>query len=103
MEPNKVLILGHTIVRRFQPFFVSDADVRYRKDLGLRPTHRIIFRAVRGCIISGILREDATSIEKVKPHNIVLLVGGNDVRRATSPKEWADNLESLVSILHCRF
>lgn len=103
MEPNKVLILGHSIVRRFQQFLTSDADVRYCEDLGLRENHRIFYRGVGGRTISGILREDASFIEKVKPHNIILIVGGNDVRRATSPEELAANLESLVSVLHYRF
>lgn len=43
------------------------------------------------------------SLKKVKPRNKILIVGGNDVRRATSPEELAANLESLVSVLHYRF
>lgn len=43
------------------------------------------------------------SLKKVKPRNKILIVGGTDVRRATSPEELAANLESLVSVLHYRF
>uniref|UniRef100_A0A8W8NUD9 SGNH hydrolase-type esterase domain-containing protein n=1 Tax=Magallana gigas TaxID=29159 RepID=A0A8W8NUD9_MAGGI len=103
MEPNKVLILGHSIVRRFQQFLVSNEDVRYCEDLGLRANHRIFYRGVGGRTISDILREDASFIEKVKPRNIILIVGGNDVRRATSSEELAANIEPLVSVLHNRF
>lgn len=95
MKPNKVLILGHSIVRRFQQFLTSDADVRYCEDPGLRENHRIFYRAVGGRTISGILREDASFIEKVKPHNIILIVGGNDVRRAILPKNWQQILNLL--------
>lgn len=39
---------------------------------------------------------------KKKIHNIILIVGGNDVRCATSPEKLAAILESLVSVLHNR-
>lgn len=103
MEPNKVLILGHSIVRRFQQFLVNNVDVRYCEDLGLRANHRIFYRGVGGRTILGILREDASFIEKVKPRNIILIVRGNDVRQTTSSEELAANIESFVSVLHFRF
>lgn len=45
----------------------------------------------------SILREDARFIEKVKSRNIILIVGGNDVQRATTLKEFCS--KSLISCI----
>lgn len=71
-------------MRRFQQFLVSNEDVRYCEDLGRRANHRIFYIEVEGRTISGILRENGSFIEKVKLRNIILIVGANDVRCATS-------------------
>lgn len=56
-----------------------------------------------GRTTSDILCEDASVIEQVKPRNIILIVGGSDVRRATSPEEWTVNFAYLVSVVYNKF
>lgn len=46
METKQVLIIGHSIIRRFHQFLKDYEDVRFSKDMGFAETHRIYFSGV---------------------------------------------------------
>ena len=67
METRQVLIIGHSIVRRFHQFLKDDEDVRFCKDMGFAKTHQFFFRGVGDRKISNIIKDDADSIYRIKP------------------------------------
>lgn len=101
MNSTKVLILGHSIVRRFHHFLIDDEDLRYVEDLGIN-SHAIRYKGTGGRTIDGILRHDVPFIKRFQPDHIILMVGGNDVRQLYSPEELACKLLAVVSVLHKR-
>ena len=103
MEPTKVLVIGHSIVRRFHEFLINDEDIRLPVNMGLSATHIVYFKGTGGCKIDGILRNDAQFIRDTRPDHLVLMIRGNDVRRTSSPEELSSQILSLVSVLHSRF
>ena len=102
MSKKKILVLGHSIVRRFKQFLAIESQ-KYNVDMGLSKTHSITFRGVGGRKVTDILKFDSRVVRRCKPDGIILMVGGNDVKQADSPEELAAIIESVVSVLHYRF
>lgn len=58
MKPDNLLIIGHSIVRRFHQFIKDDKNVSFCEDMGLAKTHRISFTSVGGKKFSDIIKDD---------------------------------------------
>lgn len=67
---------------------VFHQDKRYGEDLGIN-SHAIMYKETWGRISDGILHHDVPLIKRFQPDHIILIVGGNDVRRLNSPEELA--------------
>ena len=61
MKPDKLLIIGHSIVRRFHQFLKDDKNVSFCEDMGLAKTHRISLKGVGGKQFSDIIKDDTYS------------------------------------------
>lgn len=48
-----------------------------------------MYKETWGRISDGILQHDVPLIKRFQPDHIILIVGGNDVRRLNSPEELA--------------
>lgn len=48
-----------------------------------------MYKETWGRISDGILHHDVPLIKRFQPDHIILIVGGNDVRRLNSPEELA--------------
>lgn len=59
-----------------------------------------MYKETWGRISDGILHHDVPLIKRFQPDHIILIVGGNDVRRLNSPEELACKLLVVVSVLH---
>ena len=102
MEHKKVLVIGHSIVRRFYQFLTEDDDDRYVPGLGLSATHDIRFRGVGGRLVNDVLRYEGQHIDQFSPRLLVLMIGGNDVIRKDTPAELAAEIEAVVTTIHIR-
>ena len=74
METKQVLIIGHSIIRRFHQFLKDDEDVRFCKDMGFAKTHRIYLSGVGDRKISNIIKDYAAWIYRIKPDQNILLL-----------------------------
>lgn len=59
-----------------------------------------MYKETWGRISDGILHHDVPLIKRFQPDHIILIVGGNDVRRLNSPEELACKLLAVESVLH---
>ena len=75
--PQKVLIIGHSIVRRFNQFLNDDDDVQFDSNMGSAATHMVYYKGTGGCKIDGILCEDAHFLRRIKPYNLPWCYGIN--------------------------
>lgn len=80
-------------------FFIDDEDLGYVDDLCIN-SHAIKYKETGGRTIYGMLRHDVPFIKTFQPDHIILMVGGNGVRRLYSPQELACKLLGVVSLLH---
>lgn len=98
MNSTKVLIRGHSIVRRLHHFLIDDEVFRYVNDFGIN-SHAIKYG---GSYYWWYLTPQCTFLKRFQPVHIIFMVGSSDVRRLYSPGELACKLLAAVSVLHKR-
>ena len=75
----KVLILGHTFVRRFETFVYQGCDRRVTLDLHLSRAARAFLQGVGGRTVDKLCALDLHGVRRLKPDIIILEIGSNDV------------------------
>ena len=102
MSKTSVVILGHSIVRRFHEF-LKYGDIRYSASLGLGETHSVLYRGVGGRKVRDVISKDMESVFALGPDVVVLMIGENDISPRTDATLLAAEIESVVSVMHRRY
>ena len=79
MPKPKVLILGHSFVRRFAAFIAQGMDKRVKNNLDLSESAQIAFQGVGGRTVDKINVFDLQRVRKVQPDIVILEIGSNDL------------------------
>ena len=88
---HKVLILGHSFVRRLNVFLHQSHDRRTVPDFGLSSVD-LSFLGVGGRTVPKTLQFDIAKVKALQPEIIILELGSNDL--------WGGALSLLARILH---
>ena len=96
MSPPRVLILGHSFVRRLSSF-LSHSNI-YSHNLGLQDVAEIALFGVGGRTIAKVEKFDLGFVRAWKPDIVILELGTNDLTKF-SPESVGSSLEELVKLL----
>ena len=100
MEQPRVLILGHSFIRRLRDFIIRNSPT-YNLNLNINTPVTIHWHGVGGRTIDKVRRFDLTEVERFKPDVVILQIGTNDLtRRRSSPASVGSAIEDLVCLLH---
>ena len=104
MPKPKVLILGHSFVRRFAAFIARGVDKRDKNTLDLAESAQLAFQGVGGRTVDKINVFDLQRVRKVQPDIVILEIGSNDLcPRDAKPEIVGSRIETLVQHLHAYF
>lgn len=100
----KVLILGHSFVRRFKTFVYQGGDRRVKRDLHLSRSAGVFFQGVGGRTVDKLSALDLHCVQRLKPDIVILEIGSNDLcQPGVKPETVGSNIETLVHILHNQY
>ena len=99
MTKPRVLILGHSFVRRLQTF-MSRSTIDQK--LSLSDTADVRLYGVGGRTVSKVLEFDLGVVDSFKPDVVILQLGSNDLVDL-APETVGSSLEELVHLLHTKF
>ena len=100
MSSPRVLILGHSFVRRLRSFLASSHV--YSSDVGLSDSADISLFGVCGRTVDKVIQFDLDVVRNSKPDIVILELGTNDLT-SLPPESVGSELEELVQSLHCEF
>lgn len=93
-EP-KVLILGHSFVKRLRRDLNSSFDSRARKDFKLRGTASVSLYGVGGRTVSKLRHFDLHMLRRLRPLIVILEIGTNDLSSG-KPEVVGSAIDDLV-------
>ena len=97
---TKILVLGHSFVRRFQFFLNQGRDDRTVPGLNLSSVD-VHFLGIGGRTVAKILAFDLEHVRALQPDIVILEIGSNDLCEVGQrPETVGSSIESLVSTLH---
>ena len=100
MTETRVLILGHSFIRRLREF-VNDNSLEYNLTLGIPEPVTVRWRGVGGRTVVKLKEFDLAIVSEFKPDIIFLQVGTNDLaQRNMSPVTVGSAIEEFVTLLH---
>lgn len=94
----KVLILGHSFVRRLQSDLRSNFDTRASVDFGFRGTTTVYMHGIGGRTVSKLQKHDLSVVSSLSPDIVILEIGTNDLS-FSKPEVVGSNIEELVRLL----
>ena len=97
-SPSKVLILGHSFVRRLKCDLNNQFDNRVSLDCGLQGTATIYMHGIGGRTVSKLRRHDLNVVARLSPQIVILEIGTNDLARGR-PEVVGSEIEELVQLL----
>ena len=97
MSPPRVLILGHSFVRRLSSF-LSHSNI-HSHNLGLQDVAEIALFGVGGRTIAKVEKFDLGFVRAWKPDIVILELGTNDLTKFP-PESVGSSLEKLVQLLY---
>ena len=100
MSSPRVLILGHSFVRRLSSFLASSHV--YSSDFGLSDSADISLFGVCGRTVDKVIQFDLDVVRNSKPDIVILELGTDDLT-SLPPESVGSELEELVQSLHCEF
>ena len=100
MGKARVLILGHSFIRRLHAFITRSHDNEYTTKLGIStPDFICKWHGVGGRTVAKVLKCDLSVVKEFGPDIIILQLGTNDLVNS-SPLTVGSSLEHLVTVLH---
>lgn len=100
MDNKRVLILGHSFIRRLHVLITSSHNSAYTSKLGIAtPAFICKWHGVGGRTIAKVLKYDLSVVKDFGPDIIILQLGTNDLV-CSSPLTVGSSLEHLVTLLH---
>ncbi|XP_078363441.1 uncharacterized protein LOC144647517 [Oculina patagonica] len=99
-QQTKVLILGHSFVRRFKLFVSEGIDERTYPDLDLSAVD-LHFLGIGGRTVPKTRSFDLEDVRALQPEIVILEIGSNDLCEVgLRPETVGSNIESFVCTLH---
>jgi lysophospholipase L1-like esterase len=98
LDAPKVLILGHSFVRRLNYDMKTRSDSRMACDFGLEGTAVVHLHGVGGRTVPKLRQYDLGVVSHISPEIVILEVGTNDLSHAR-PEVVGSHLEELVRLL----
>jgi lysophospholipase L1-like esterase len=95
---HRVLILGHSFVRRLRSDLHACFDERAAKNFDLQGTAEIVMHGVGGRTVPKLRKLDMGVVTGISPDIVILDIGTNDLT-LTSPKVVGSDIEELVRSL----
>ena len=102
MADPRVLILGHSFVRRLYSFIDSTSNPVLILSLGITEPLHVKWHGIGGRTIAKALAFDLHVVEYFKPHVVILKLGTNDLTNL-DPTTVGLSLEDLTQVLHFRY
>ena len=100
MGKARVLILGHSFIRRLREHITSSQDNGYTAKLGIStPEFFCKWHGVGGRTIAKVVKYDLGVVKDFGPDIIILQLGSNDLVDSTALTVGSD-IEDLVVLLH---
>ena len=91
----KVIILGHSFVKRLQRDLNSSFDPRARKDFKLRGTASVSLHGVGDRTVSKLRQFDLNILSRLRPLIVILEIGTNDLSHQR-PEVVGSSIDDLV-------
>ncbi len=98
LDAPKVLILGHSFVRRLNYDMKTQSDSCMACDFGLEGTAVVHLHSVGGRTVPNLRQYDLAVVSHISPEIVILQVGTNDLSHAR-PEVVGSHLEELVRLL----
>ena len=99
----KVLVLGHSFVKRLKRHIEAGSDVRPRDHFDLANSARVFLHGVGGRTVSAIRRHDMAALRRISPDLLVLEVGTNDLSAGIRPEVLGSALDDFLSYIRSSF
>ena len=99
MAPLRILILGHSFIRRLHVFLCQNFNEVFARNLHIDGDLSITLHGIGGRTISKVIRHGLGIVEKFAPEIVVIQVGTNDLS-SLSAVETGSALEDLSRLLH---
>ena len=100
MAPPRVLVLGHSFIRRLKDFIASHPDLN--ANFLIAEACEVKWHGVGGRTIAKARAFDLQMVESFLPQIVTLQLGSNNLLHA-DPLSIASAIEDLVTLLHDRF
>lgn len=97
-SPPKVLILGHSFVRRLKTDLRANFDKRASFGFGLKGSATIEMHGVGGRTVQKLRANDLSAISRCSPDIVLLEIGTNDLSHSR-PEVVGSEIECLVNLL----
>ena len=79
MPPIRVLILGHSFIRRVHDFHCRNFNAHIAKNLSLDGDLLIRWHGTGGRTVSTTREYDLRVVEELAPNVVIMLLGSNDL------------------------
>ena len=79
MAPLRILILGHSFIRRLLVFLRQNFNEVFARNLHIDRDHSIKWHGIGGRTISKVIRHDLGIVEKFAPEIVVIQLGTNNL------------------------
>ena len=99
MPPIRVLILGHSFIRRVHDFLCRNFNARIAKNLSLDGDLLIRWHGIGGRTVSKTREYDLGIVEEFAPNVVIMQLGTNDLT-TISAVETGSAIEDLCRLLY---
>ena len=99
----KVLILGHSFVKRLYFDLSRDRLPPLNLELDLRDTAEIYFHGIGGRTVAKLRQFDLRTVRRLRPNVVLLEIGTNDLCQDVHPTTVGSDIEDLVQQLITEF
>ena len=97
-EPPKILVWGHSFVRRLREDLAVTFDERASQDFNLQGTAKVRLHGVGGRTVSKLRQHDLSVVSSFAPDIVILEIGTNDLA-VDRPEVVGSAIEELVRFL----
>ena len=99
----KVLVLGHSFVKRLKRDIDTGFDVRAHSHFDLENSARVFLHGVGGRKVSALKHHDVHAITRISPDILVLEIGTNDLSAGIRPEVLGSAIDDLIVYINSSF
>ena len=100
MTSPKVLVLGHSFVRRLEQFVRDSTKPWINRRFNLNYPIETYFHGIGGRTVDGVLEHDVSEIQRYKPNIVIIEIGCNDLSDPRcSPYDLVSKINQLICVI----